>query len=294
MKSSVVYLKNLAYLLIFAVLVLSSASAAVQSGVVPSGTAPVKVVALSPHLVELIYEIGAEDTLVAVSAHSDYPKAAELLPVVGDYLNLDIEKILAMEPDLVLAWKGGTPEQSLQQLRSLGLRVEYSFPQQLEDVAAEIEWLGSLLHQSGPAEKVAASYRQRLQRIQLRYHKARWINGFYEIWPNPLTTINDNAWPARHLEVCRIRNVFANTQRDYPQINLEQVLHKQIDLIIQPVSVASPSLGYQWQPWFEVMAVNAGRIIKPDADLMYRMTSRGLTELERLCREADVIRQAIR
>ncbi|XOV79048.1 MAG: helical backbone metal receptor [Aestuariibacter sp.] len=252
-----------------------------------------KVIALAPHLVELIYEIDGQESLVAVSAHSDFPDAAHALPVVGDYLTIDVERVLALKPDLILAWKGGSPEQSLRRLEGLGLKVEYSYPQQLEDVATEIIWLGQLLGKSAQANDVAERYLQRLRRIQSQYQQATRINGFYEIWPNPLTTINDQAWPARHLDTCGINNIFSDSRTDYPQINLEQVLQQSVDIIIQPTSAKSPTAGFEWQKWLKILSIQQQQIIQPDADLLYRMTSRGLDALENMCDEADKIRLSL-
>lgn len=249
-----------------------------------------RIIALAPHLVELIYEIGAQDSLVGVSAYSDFPDAAESLPVIGDYFSLDVEKILTLQPDLILAWRGGNPEKHILQLQSLGFRVEYSQPKNLEDVAEEMIKLGKLLGTPETALITASRYKSRLKSIANKYQNERWINGFYEIWPNPLTTINDMAWPARHLSVCRIRNNFADSSVEYPQITVEQVLAKKVDIIIQPMSVTNTSQGFDWLAWQDILKIEKENIIQPDADLLFRMTSRGLVALQALCESANRVR----
>lgn len=251
----------------------------------------VKVIALSPHLVELLFEIGAQENLIGVSAHSDFPKEAKQLPVVGDYLNLDVEKILLMQPDAVLAWRGGTPEPALQKLSQLGVTIMYFQPIELHDVATDIERLGKITGKVKKANKVATQYREKLNTLQQQYAAKEWIAGFYEIWPEPLTTINDKAWPARHLAVCKIRNVFADVEADYPQINVEQVLQRHVDIIIQPNSGSSAPKGYPWQKWFNVMNMTQEALVSPNADLLHRMTSRSLDELAELCSLADTVRE---
>ncbi len=250
-----------------------------------------KVVALAPHLVELVYEVGAGEQLIGVMQHSDFPEQATALPVVGSYLGLQLEVIVDLNPDIVLAWDGGNPEADLQRLTQLGYRVVRFNPKRLEDIATDIVRIGALTGQQQQASTVAKKFGEKLQQIRYRYRDKAYLTAFYEIWGNPLTSIGDGSWPVVQLAVCNARSVTSGASGSYPQVNIEQVLAKRVDVIIQPTSPGSEGqVLFDWQRWQQVKAVKHGQIIKPNADKLHRMSSRVLAELDSLCAEIDKAR----
>ncbi|WP_338291749.1 cobalamin-binding protein [Planctobacterium marinum] len=278
-------MKFKAYLLLLLFLCKASATLATQQS-------PPKVVALAPHLVELIFEIGAGRQIIGVSQYSDFPEDAKDIPVVGDYQSLNIEKIVALQPDLIIVWQTGHPVKDVEKLKALGFQVAYSDPRSISDVPQELIKLGRLLGKQSLAETKAAELTTALDNIQQQYAHKKPVKVFYELWPDPLSTIGASSWPSSILALCGAYNVFDDiTNNPYPQVNIEQVLARKVDLIIQPLSDnQSAKSGFQWQNWPDIKAVKHNQIIQPDADKLHRMTSRAVEQVAELCGQIDNVR----
>lgn len=256
-------------------------------------TAPAKrIIALAPHIVENLYTIGAGDLIIGTTEHADFPEAAKEIPRVGNYARLNIEQILASDPDLIIAWKSGSPSDDIERLKSFGIPIVESKPTTLEEVAEELIFLGKLTGKNEAAKQVAQTYLSGLQVLRTQYQDKAPISVFYELWPRPLTTIAKQAWPQQQLDLCQVNNAFIDSKTDYPQINVEDVVLASPDIIIQP-SAHSNSMpdNINWQQWKTIPAVKNNAFLHPNADKMHRMTIRSLDELTLLCQQIDEIRQ---
>jgi len=250
-----------------------------------------RIVALSPHLVEQLYSIGVGDRIVGTTDHADYPDAAKNIPRVGNYAQLQVEKILALKPDLVLAWTDGNPPADVNKLRQFGLHVVDSNPLQLTDIAKELRILGQLTGAVDAAEQQALLMEQGLAELRQTYSTQAKVVVFYELWQQPLSTVAQKAWPQQQLELCGASNPFANAIGDYPQVSLEHVVASQPQLIIQPVSVNEPRALLDWSRWPAIPAVKYQQFSQPDSDLVHRTTSRMLQGVRQLCADIDRARQ---
>jgi vitamin B12 transport system substrate-binding protein len=251
-----------------------------------------RIIALAPHLVESLYAIGAGDQIIGTTAHADYPKAANDILRIGNYARLQIEKIIQLKPDLIIAWKTGNPTDDLARLEKYQLKVVYSHPQTLEDVANELIMLGKLTGREEAANKVAEQYLSQLQKIKLTYADKPKISVFYELWSRPLRTVANQAWPQQQLELCGATNPFAKATDDYPSVGLEQVLVTLPQVVVQPTqhSADSPD-GLNWPQWPHIPAAKNNFIFHPNADKVHRMTTRMLDEVVILCEQIDTARQ---
>lgn len=243
-----------------------------------------RIITLAPHIIEMLFSLGVGDRVIATTDHSDFPDAANNVPRIGNYARLKIEKILAYEPDLIIAWRTGNPIDDVERLEKLGLKVAYSDPRNLDDVAEELRLLGKLTGTQAKAEKLAKQYEFDLKKLRTTFANKAPISVFYELWPNPLTTISNNAWPQQHLNVCGATNPFVNSIVDYPQIGLEQVVIVKPEVIIQPLSKGEKTPdAVNWLKFNEIPASKHKQIINPNSDKLHRMTPRLLKELEKLC-----------
>ncbi len=251
-----------------------------------------RIIALAPHIVESLYAIGAGEQIIGTTAHADYPKAAENILRVGNYARLQIEKIIQLKPDVIIAWKTGNPMDDLARLEKYQFKVIYSHPQTLEDVANELIMLGKITGREAVANSVAKEYLSNLQEIKQKYATQNKISVFYELWSRPLRTVANKAWPQQQIELCGASNPFANAQDDYPSVGLEQVLVTLPQVVIQPsqYSADSPD-GLNWPQWQHIPAVKNNFIFHPNADKVHRMTTRMLDEVVILCEQIDVARQ---
>jgi vitamin B12 transport system substrate-binding protein len=251
-----------------------------------------RIIALAPHIVESLYAIGAGEQIIGTTAHADYPAEAENILIVGNYARLQIEKIIQLKPDVIIAWKTGNPTDDLARLEKYQLKVVYSHPQTLEDVANELIMLGKITGREAAANIIAAEYLTRLQKIQQTYTNQSKVSVFYELWSRPLRTVANKAWPQQQIQLCGGTNPFAGAVDDYPSIGLEQVLVTLPQVVIQPSqhSADSPD-GLNWPQWQHIPAVKNNFIFHPNADKVHRMTTRMLDEVVILCEQIDTARQ---
>ena len=251
-----------------------------------------RIIALAPHIVESLYAIGAGQQIIGTTAYADYPEAAEGILRVGNYARLQIEKIIQLKPDVIIAWKTGNPADDLARLEKYQLRVIYSHPQTLNDVASELIMLGKVTGREKAANALAAEYLKKLQHIENTYANKDKVSVFYELWSRPLRTVANQAWPQQQIELCGASNPFAEAQDDYPSIGLEQVLVTLPQIVIQPGqhSADSPD-GLNWLQWQHIPAVKNNFIFHPNADKAHRMTTRMLDEVLILCEQIDTARR---
>ncbi|WP_394175160.1 cobalamin-binding protein [Thalassotalea litorea] len=251
----------------------------------------IRIIALAPHIVEMLYAIDLGDNIIATLEHADYPDAAKAIPRVGNYAQLNIEQIVALDADVIIAWKTGNPDADIQRLKQLGQTVIYSHPQRLVDVANEIESFGMRFGNADVAKEKADEFRQALEQLQKNYQDKAPVTVFYQLWPQPLTTVAGNAWPQQQLDLCGAQNPFKNADNDYPQINIEDVLVVNPQIIINPSSRHSnESMSINWQQYKNMDAVKHQQMLRPDADILHRMTLRLPSELAKLCKQIDQTR----
>ena len=242
-----------------------------------------RIVSLAPHLAELLYAAGAGPRLVGAVDFSDFPAAARALPRVGSDARIDLEAVLALRPDLVVAWPNAGSLRAVDRLAELGLPVFRSEPRELDDIARTLERLGRLAGSEPQADAAAAAFRARAAALQRRYAGARKVRVFCQIWDRPLLTVNGAHIISKVIGVCGGENVFAAAPLLVPEVDREAVLRANPEAI-----VASGSNDAQPQ-WLEMWrlrglaAADRGQLYAIPADLIQRHTPRILDGAERLC-----------
>ncbi|KFZ39042.1 ABC transporter substrate-binding protein [Shewanella mangrovi] len=251
---------------------------------------PMRIVALAPHAVELLYAIGAGDEIVAATEFADYPQAAKAIPRIGGFQGIQLDRLMQLQPDLVVAWQGGNSPEMLARIKSLGFKLYMSHPDTLVQVADEMEALGKLTDHLPQAQQQAAQYRQRLnQLIEQNAHKPK-VKLFYQLWSNPMMTVAKGSWVQQIIDVCQGENVFYDASSPYPQVSLEKVLLTQPQVIISSKETGNPQT-IDWQRWPEIPAVNQQHIFSIDADILQRQTPRALLGMQQMCDALDKVRK---
>ena len=252
------------------------------------------IIALAPHIVEMLYDIGAGDQIIGTTAYADYPENAKNIPRIGNHARIQIERVIELQPDLIIAWKSGSPSDDLARLAQLGFTIIYSQPNTFEDIALELRQFSVLTGHQAKGEKVAQAFEKSLANVKKTYQSKSKITGFYELWSRPLTTVAKNSWPQQFLSVCQVTNPFEQASTPYPQVSIEQLLPASVQLIIQPLSSNQKQReGFTWQDWPMIPAVANNHIIQPNADAMHRMTIRSLGALKDLCQAIDNTRNQL-
>ncbi|PKF51936.1 vitamin B12 ABC transporter substrate-binding protein BtuF [Enterovibrio nigricans] len=251
--------------------------------------APLRVISLSPHTTELAYEAGLGDNLVAVSAHSDYPPEALSLEQVANYRGINIERVVTLKPDLVLAWKGGNPDKELAKLERLGIEVFYSNPHSLYEAADNIEKLGKWSDDPEKAKQRADAIRSALKNIETTQQGKPEVPYFYQLSDTPLLTNNANHWPQPLFNLCGGKNIFGNSAAPYPQISVEQVVVRKPQVMFYPNTQSRPDA--LWLKWADyIPAVKNEHIYAITGDWLNRPTPRALKAVDQICAAMDKVR----
>lgn len=260
----------------------------------PSNHRELRVVALAPHIVENLYAIGAGKHIVGTVDYADFPAEANNIPSIGGYYGLHLEKILALKPDLIIAWQSGNKMADIAQLQRLGFNVVFSEAKSLDKVADELLQFGELLGYQQQANNIAQQFTKRLKHLKKQYSQQAKIKVFYQLWPEPMRTINKNTIIDQIISICRGDNVFADNATDYPQVSIENVIVAQPELIILPDEKSKqPQPIIAWQKWPEIPAVKANAFIHVNADLLHRFSVRSLDGVASMCEKMDNYRPVI-
>ena len=261
----------------------------------PSMAQPIeRIISLAPSLTELVFSAGAGDKLVGVVSYSDYPPEALNRAHVGSYNALNLERIIELNPDLILAWASGNKPQDIARLQNLGFRVLVRDTQRLDDIPNLIEEIGRLTDHSTTARTEAERLRQQLKQLRLRYQQTTSVRVFYQIWHQPLITVNDEQFIGQAIALCGGVNVFADQTALAPHVSREAVIDANPDLILLG------GMGEMQQVWLKswqalpfLSAQQNRQIITLNADQYQRPTARLIDGLEPLCQIIDQARSKV-
>lgn len=251
----------------------------------PSEARASRIVALAPHLTDLVIALGAGDRLVAIDRHSDAPQLNPALPRLASHPAIDPERVLALKPDLVLLWGEGLAAGTLARLEALGLRVFVSQPRTLDDVANSIERIGALVATESAPQALAAAFRSRLNAITARHSRIPEIPVFVQLWESPLITLGARSVMADALHRCGVRNVLAAPDAGSQRVSPEAVLAAAPRLIL---STVQGSTDLRWrQLGLAGNHPNAARFIRLDEAALERPSPPVLESLARVCPVID-------
>lgn len=254
--------------------------------------APAKrIVSLAPHITELLFAAGAGDRVVGAVAYSDYPEAARVLPRVGGYSAIDMEAVAALKPDLVIAWKSGNRDAHLERFAALDIPVFVNEPRSMSDVARSLEQIGILAGTADAANAAARRFRERRDALAARYASRPPVRMFYQIWDQPLMTINGKHLISDAMRLCGGTNVFGDLGQLAPRIGTEAVLAANPEVIVASgMGDSRPEWLDRWQKWTGLTAVARGNLFFIPPELMQRHTPRLLDGAERLCEQLETAR----
>ncbi len=251
-----------------------------------------RIVALAPHITEVLYSAGAGEKIVGTVQYSDYPEAAKRIPRVGSYSRIDLEAVLAVQPDLVIVWESGNNMAQADKLRTLGVPVYVSQPNNLADVARQIERYGELAGTETTARAAAQAFRQRLAALQAANQNKPKVRTFYQVWKAPLITVGKTQIISDALRVCGGENVFGALPSMAPRVSLEAVIAADPEAIVATgMAEARPEWLSDWEKWPGMTAVARDNLFHINPDIMQRHTARILDGTERLCEHLDTARR---
>ena len=249
-----------------------------------------RIIALSPHSVEILFLLGAGDRIVGTTMFADYPEAAKDIARVGGHTGIQIDRVLELEPDLVIAWEGGNPEKDLTRITQLGLKLYKSSTKNLEGIPDEIERIGALIGLKEEGRIQATRYRERLAAIRAEYAHRSPVSFFYQLWSKPLRAMAKGSWINQMFEGCGAQNIFNDPSQDYPQVSMEVVIESKPEVIVVPAHHGGEISVELWEAWPEIPAVANENIVFFDGDLLHRFSYRTLDGMQQVCDTFQTIR----
>lgn len=251
-----------------------------------------RIVSLAPHVTEMLFAAGAGHQVVGVVKYSDYPEQARSLPQVGGYSRLDVEAILALKPDLIVAWHSGNKGDAVKQLTAFGIPVYYTEPRQLVTIAADIRNLGLLAGSTKTANAEAERLLSEITQLRKQYQGRKRISVFYQIWDRPMMTINGEHLINEVIELCGGQNVFADSSMLVPKVGVESVLQARPEAIIASgMATERPEWLDGWRKWPDLPAVKTGALFSLQPAIIQRHGPRILIGARQICQQLDSVRQ---
>ncbi|MBQ4777956.1 vitamin B12 ABC transporter substrate-binding protein BtuF [Pectobacterium versatile] len=251
---------------------------------------PQRVISLAPHTTEMAYAAGMGEQLIAVSAWSDYPPEAKKLEQVASWQGINLERILALKPDLILAWREGNSQRPLEQLANFSIPIVYLDAKTLDDIPASLRQLATYSRHPEQAERAATNFQQEIGKLQHagERHNATPLRVFIQFGTQPLFTSSKATLQSQIVSLCGAENVFSDSPVPWPQVSREQVLRRQPQAIIvggAPERISSVQAF--WQPQLAVP------VITVNEDWFSRSGPRLLLAAQQICSQLAELRPTL-
>ena len=256
-----------------------------------------KIVSLSPGSTELLFSAGAGDRVIAVDKHSNFPLGVKDLPDIGSHKSINVEALLGMQPDLVVIWSSGNLDRLIRNIEDLGLNTLHLDVQDFEGIRSAILRLGTLAGTEKEAKASVADFDQKLAKLKNQYSGLNTVSVFYEVWRDPLLTVNGEQIISKVIELCSGRNIFSGAQTLIPTVSREVLLADNPEVILGSDHQGGNSNSLEemkayWREWNSLTAVKKDQIYTLPADLISRPTPRLLQAAEQLCNILQSVRSA--
>ncbi|MCS5594137.1 MAG: cobalamin-binding protein [Porticoccaceae bacterium] len=250
-----------------------------------------RIISLAPNITEVLFHIGAGEQIIGADEYSNYPEAAKDILRVSNYAAANYELILSLKPDLVIAWQSGNGDKIINPLRKLGIPVFVVETQKIDGIPSLFRRFGELSGHKGQAEQLSAAFAKRLKDLRAAQANKSVVRTFYQIWDEPLITLNGEHMVSDIIDLCGGVNIFADAIPLVPYVNIESIVAADPQLIIAGGSQEEkPTWFESWQQWGGVSAVINKQIYLIPSDLMQRHSVRILEGAELMCGHLDSAR----
>ncbi len=250
--------------------------------------APQRIVSLTPHITEMLFAIGAGKQVIATDQASDYPDEVKKLPKVANYQSLNSESLLAVKPDLVVAW-GSTQALMQQQIQALGIPMLLLKSQHLDDLPVELRLLGDKTGHHEQADQLATQIETKFAAYRQQSQQRPKIKAFYQLWYPPLTTVANGSFIQEIMTMCGAENPFAASKAPYPQLGEEAVLAADPQVIF---ATQHGSDLQHWLKWPQLSAVKNKQLYLLNADWLHRLSPRIVLGIEQMCSKVEIASKA--
>ncbi len=254
---------------------------------------PQRIISLAPGATEMLFAAGAGPHVIATVEFSDEPPEARSVPRIGDSNAIDLERVAALRPDVIVVWEGGSNPGQVAQLKHLGFPLYRHRIEQLSDLPDSLRRLGALAGTRATAEKAAHDVESRLAQLAKRYGSGPTLGVFLEVWNRPIYTVGGSHMMSDALRLCGARNIFEDLKEKGPAVDLEAVIARdpQVIVAVAPPGVAGDWLA-QWKRYPTLQAVRNNALIPFEDQRLTRLGPSTLDGTEALCQSIDTLRRS--
>ena len=288
-------MKNLIILLASAIALNASAAITVlddDGKPVTLQKSALRVIALAPHATELVYAAGGADRIIAAVDYSDFPEVAKRLPRVGSNRQIDMERVAALKPDLIVIWMHGSSERQIEQIRALGIPMFHSEPRKLDEIPDSIHRLGRLMGTEAIADPAAAGLRKQLAALTAKYAGRPAVRMFYQVWDKPLYTLSGSHIVSDAIRLCGGENIYAGLKTIAPVVSFESVMGEDPEAIVGTGERSKEDGGVAvWKGYTVMTAVRRDNLFTLDGNLLNRAGPRMIAGTAALCEKLELARQ---
>ncbi|MGO4382556.1 cobalamin-binding protein [Pseudoduganella sp. RAF19] len=283
------------YLLLAGALLAANATAAItvrddDGSLVTLQKPAQRVISMAPHVTELLFAAGGGDKVVGAVNYSDYPEAAKKIPRIGDNRDIDMERVIAMKPDLIVVWRHGSSERQIEQLRKLGIPLFHSEPKKLDNIADNLTAMGQLLGTEAVANAAAQDLRSKLASLRAQYGARPPVTVFYQVWDKPLYTLNGEHIVSDALKACGGVNIFADQKTTAPVVSIEAVLQADPEAVFATAEKDYGGVNL-WRPYGMLKATRNSNLFTIDGNLLNRAGPRMIAGTAVLCEKLEEARK---
>ena len=257
-----------------------------------------RVITLTPHLAEIVHAAGGAHLLVGVSAHSNHPSSIKDLPIISDAKSIDLERIKKLQPTLIIYWESGTPNTQIAALKkyfsNTPTKILGTEPRKLEDIAKDIDTIGQLLGTEKTAQASAKKFRAQVKYLEQQYNKnishTPPVRVFYQIWAQPLMTLNREHLIGDIIHLCGGEQLFAKEKPLVSTISRESVVKADPEIIF--TAADNPNMRTDWTMWSSLPNLSATKnraFVEIDGDTISRPSPQILLGAEKMCAAIEKI-----
>jgi iron complex transport system substrate-binding protein len=250
-----------------------------------------RIVSLAPHVTETLFAAGAGSYIVGTVRYSDYPVAAKAIPRIGDSFVFDLERIVALKPDLIVVWLHGNSERALSKIRALGIPIFQSEPRTLAAISSSLLRMGELAGTEPAARKAAEAYSERLERLRRKYAARPAVPLFFQAWRRPLLTVGGEQIINDAIRSCGGRNIFEDRKLLVPNVDLEAVVEANPEAIVSTgTGGKDEDIFDDWRKLSTLRAVANHNLLLVRTETLGRHSPRILEGATMLCEELEGVR----
>lgn len=280
---------------LFAVLAMASFCAA-RSAVVdddgrrlPLAHPAHRIVSVAPGATEMLFAAGAGRYVIATVEYSDVPSEAKRVPRIGDGIAVDMERVVALRPDVVVVWPGGGNPAQIAKLASLGFTLYHQQVNALADIPGSLRRLGELAGTQQDAERAASDIEARLAALKVSHRSSDPPGVLIQVWNKPIYTIGGKHLITNALGLCGARNIFADLNEMGPAVDVEAVIVRDPDVIVAvaPTPASAGEWLDGWRKFSSLKAVRNGRLITFPEGGLTRLGPSAVDATEALCKALD-------